>query len=115
MMYFFTPGSSVLFALVGLGLIAWLAGAFAKSAAGGVLSGADLSNKRIQVNWEQSTDGKYRVRYANFNNRTKIYYAEIVESATGKYVGCTTAKTPKELEENIERFYKGKGCGGILK
>lgn len=104
MMYFFTPGSSILFALVGLGLIVWLAGAFAKSAACR-LSNTPPELEKIDIINTKSKSGRSYIKNYGFYRPLKKYVAEVVCPDKERET-MAVADTKERLEELIMKEFE---------
>lgn len=100
-MMYLLPGSEILFALFGIGLIIWMIGAGLKSAFGGMLSSYNPNEKLLQIE-KTSQNGKLRVRKAGYDTLLKLYFADIERSDNGEYMGTATGKTLKEMEKYLD-------------
>ena len=100
--FFFSPGSDVLFTLLGLGMIIWLIGAGAKSAFGGLLDSAPPKGELIHVKNARSANGKLVVKNAKFTDYDGFYSADIVDAETGEHVCLVASKDRKEFEDYLE-------------
>ena len=99
---FLLPGSAILFSLLGVGLIIWIAGSGLKSVAGSIMNTYNPDDKPLSIQ-KESKDGRIRVRKAGYDERLKLYYADIERTLDGKYMNTVVGNSQKEMEDWLVR------------
>lgn len=100
--FFLIPGLETLFAILGAGLLIWLATSVAIAAVGGVFKGS-TTGKPIHVKEERSANGKLIVKNAVYTDYDGFYSADIVDVETGENVIHIASRDRKEFDDDINR------------
>ena len=97
--FFFAPGSEIIFAIIGIGMVVWLF----SSAVGGLFGGVNTSSKPIHVENERSANGKLMVMNAKYIENTGFYSAQIVDAETGNEVFLVVSRDKAEFDRDLKR------------
>lgn len=87
--------------LMGLMLVTYLIAVGIKSAAGKISSGFKSHERPISLQ-RSSTDGKFRVCKAGYDESLELYFADIERVKDGRVVGTVVGHTQKEMERRLE-------------